>query len=134
MVAREQKILPAKLSEMLQLKDDERLRAWTGSLLDKGILVTHGKTRGTAYLVNPKLIASVQQNIKPSLKTIEPHALKALIVEDLKLHPGSSTSEIQGRIPDVGIEEIRKIVYKRDGTFRAEGGKRHRVYFLANNK
>jgi len=52
------------------------------------------------YLVNPEILKSIKHNIKPSLKTLEPHALKTLIYEDLKIHPSSKASEILARLPE----------------------------------
>lgn len=37
-------------------------------------------------------------NRKPNLKTIEPHRLRELIYEDLKVYPNSSISDISQRI------------------------------------
>ena len=46
-----------------------------------------------------------------TLKTIEPYALKALVLEDLKKHPKSKILQMAERIPDVELKEIRKMVY-----------------------
>ena len=50
-----------------------------------------------------------------TLKTIEPYALKALILEDIKKHPKSKISQMAERIPDVELKEIRKMVYSMVG-------------------
>ncbi|MBR6945847.1 MAG: hypothetical protein IKH64_07885, partial [Prevotella sp.] len=70
-------------------------------------------------------------NIKTSLKTIEPYALKALILEDLKYHPQSLISEIAERLPDVELSDLRKMVYSMVGhEIKATGGKTYRKYEL----
>lgn len=51
-------------------------------------------------------------HLKPSLKTMEEPHLRALIIEDLKLHPRSKISEIHKRVEDLDISCLRKIVYK----------------------
>jgi len=80
-IAAETKIQATKLSAYLQLSDDERLRSYVEPLLRDGIINKKGTKKGTTYYINPKLIANSKANIKTSLKTIEPYALKALILE-----------------------------------------------------
>lgn len=135
-VAREQKITALDLSKLLQLGDDSRLRNWVASLIDKKILITHGKTKGLSYLINPEFLKAIEHNMKPTLKTLEPHALKALIYEDLKIHPKSKAAEIFDRLPDIELKEIRKVLYKGvdDLELFTEGEKKNRTYFLANKK
>lgn len=74
--------------------------------------------------------------MKPTLKVIESHVLKALIEEDLKINPKSQISEIQSRLPDVLIEDIRKILYKmiKEEILECEGGKTYSKYSLAGKK
>ena len=133
-VAREKRLSAMELSSILLLGDDKRLRPWVSSLLEKEILITQGKTKGVSYLVNPKLLRLIDHNIKPTLKTLEPHALKALIYEDLKIHPQIKISDIVSRLPEIDIKEIRKVIYKgvEDEEIVAEGGNRNRTYSLAN--
>ena len=136
-VARFKKILSTQLSKILQLTDEERLRPYVSRLLEQGILVTRGYKKGTEYLINPSLISSSKINVKPSLKLIEPHRLKALIEEDLKLNPDSSITNIQKRLVDVPIEDVRKMVYKlvKEGILNKTGNsKQTTVYYLAKKK
>jgi len=132
-IARHQKILVTQLYKELQLTDEDRLRSYISKLLEQAILVSRGVKKGTEYLINPKLISNAKINIKPSLKVIEPHRLKALIEEDLKIHPNSRISNIHTRLPDVQIEDIRKCIYKlvSDGVLQYSGGRTYREYFLA---
>jgi ATP-dependent DNA helicase RecG len=134
LVAQHKKLLSTELSNLLQLTEDERLRSYTALLLDSGLVITRGKTKGNSFLVNPKVITNSKSNIKTSLKTIEPHRLMALIEEDLKFHPRSKSVEIQKRIEDISIEEIRKYLKKMEveGIIISEGIKKSKVYLLAN--
>ncbi len=134
-VLKDKKISGYELSKILQLGDD-RLRSWIDNLVDKKILTTEGKTKGLMYMINPKILSSVEHDLKPSLKTMEEPHLKALIKEDLKLHPKSKISEIHTRIEDLDISYLRKIVYKMydSGEINREGEKKNMVYFLANKK
>jgi len=125
------KIQATKLSSYLQLSDDERLRSYVEPLLRDGIINKKGTKKGTTYYINPKLIANSKANIKTSLKTIEPYALKALIMEDLKYHPQSLISEIAERLPDIERSDLRKMIYSMVGNeINAIGGKTYRRYEL----
>lgn len=130
-IAAESKMQATKLSDYLQLSDDERLRSYVEPLLRDGIINKKGTKKGTTYYINPKLISNSKANIKTSLKTIEPYALKALIMEDLKYHPQSMISEIAERLPDVERTELQKILYSMVGhEVNALGGKTYRKYEL----
>ena len=132
-VARHKKILTTNLTKELQLSDEERLRSFVGKLLDKSILITRGIKKGTEYLINPKLISSSKINIKPTLKVIEPHRLEALIEDDLNRYPNSQVADIQKRLEDVPLQDIRKKVYTmvKKGILEHTPDKTYRKYWLA---
>jgi ATP-dependent DNA helicase RecG len=134
-ITREKKISGFDLSKILQLSDSDRLRSWIDKLIEKGIVKTEGKTKGVMYSINPKVLSSMEHDLKPSLKTIEEHTLKALIKEDLKIHPKSKMSEIHSRIEELDIKYLRRVVYKMVGNeLDTEGANKNKVYFLANKK
>ena len=108
---RNKKISGFELSKLLQLGDD-KLRQWIDNLVEKEVIVTEGKTKGLMYMINSKILSSVEHNLKPSLRTMEEPQLRALIKEDLKLHPNSKISEIHKRMGDFDIKYLRKIIYK----------------------
>jgi ATP-dependent DNA helicase RecG len=132
-VARHKKILTTIPTKELQLSDEDRLRSFVGKLLDKGILITRGIKKGTEYLINPKLISSSKINIKPTLKVIEPHRLEALIIEDLLRYPKSKSADIQKRIEELPIEDIRKklLAMENEDKLLTEGSKKGKVYYVA---
>ena len=132
-IAREKKILGTELIKHLQLQEDDRLRSYVAKLEDQKILVSRGVRKGKQYLINPQLIKSSKLNIKPSLKTIEPHRLVALIESDLQLYPGSSISEIHKRIPDIDIKDLRKTIYNlvKEEKLKTMGASKNRTYFMA---
>jgi len=132
-VARHKKILTTTLTKELQLSDEDRLRSFVGKLIDKHILITRGIKKGTEYLINPKLISSSKINIKPTLKVIEPHRLEALIEDDLNLYPQSQIVDIQKRLEDVPLQDIRKKVYAmvKKGVLDHSPDKTYRKYWLA---
>ncbi len=77
--------------------------------------------------------ANSKINVKPTLKTIEQPRLKALIEEILRLSPNLTANEIQLKLGDVTIEDVRKSIYKlvELGILEHSNGKTYRKYFLA---
>jgi len=132
-ITRHKKILATQLTKELQLTDEDKLRTYISKLTEQAIIITRGIKKGTEYLINPKLIINSRINIKPTLKVIEPHRLKALIEEDLKLYPNSKSSDIQSRISDLPIEDIRKCLLKleKEGIVLTQGIKKGKTYSLA---
>jgi ATP-dependent DNA helicase RecG len=132
-ITRYKKILATQLTKELQLTDEERLRTYVNKMIEQAIIITRGIKKGTDYLINPKLLINSKINIKPTLKVIEPHRLKALIEEDLKLYPKSKSSDIQIRISDLPIEDIRKCLLKleKEGVVFTEGIKKGKTYSVA---
>ena len=136
-IASEKKISSIELTLKLQLSGEDKIRSWIGKLLDEGIVITHGIKKGTNYLLNPLLVSQANVDVKPTLKTMEPYKLEALIIEDIKHNSESSTiREIHKRLKDVEIAVIRRAVYKlvEQGQIETEGGKRNRSYKLSKKK
>lgn len=129
-IASEKKILSTQLAVKLQLSDQEKMRSWVGTLIDKGIIVSQGIKKGTGYLLNPELFKQAKLDITPSLKTIEPYKLEALIIEDLKYNGKSKMTEIKNRLSEINSADIQKIVYKlaKEGKIGKEGEDKNRVY------
>jgi ATP-dependent DNA helicase RecG len=135
LIAANKKVLSTELTTLLQLDDNKKMRSYVDNLIDTGIVITRGIKKGNEFLVNPKVIANSKADIKTSLKTIEPHRLKALIEEDLKYHPNSLRREIQHRLPDVVERDLKKCLYEmvNEGVLVSEGSKTNRKYSLAIN-
>jgi ATP-dependent DNA helicase RecG len=135
-VATEKKILSTQLSGKLQLNHEDKMRSWIGSLIDKGILVSQGIKKGTEYLLNPALFAQAKLDITPSLKTLEPYKIEALIIEDLKYNGKSKLSDIQARLKEISKTDIQKAVYRMvdNDDLITEGAKRNRTYDLSKKK
>jgi ATP-dependent DNA helicase RecG len=135
-VAAKQKILTTELSVILQIQDGERIRSYVDNLVHQNILITRGQKKGNAFLINPSLISNAKFNQRTTLKTVEPHRLKMLVEEDLRLHPKSKISEIAERLPDAYLQDIRNIVYTMvaDGLLEREGANKNMTYQLAKKK
>jgi len=131
-VATRKKLLSTQLSTTLQLNQEDKLKYWLGSLLDKNILISRGARKGTEYLLNPDLFSQAKLNLTPSLKTIELYKLEALIYEDLRHNGESKMAEIQQRLAEVYPDDVRKTVYRmveKDG-LATTGAYRSRRYSL----
>lgn len=135
-IARHKKLLSTKLSKILQLSDEDRLRTWTIPLVKQDIIVSRGSGKGNAFVINPKLLTNSKLNIKPTLKTIESHVLEELIKKDLEIHPFSSISQIKDRIKDVEKTDIQKCLYKlvESNELDTRGSKTYREYNVAEKK
>jgi len=131
-IAREQKIYATELSKELQLTDNERLKSYVNTLINKGLVIQKGINKGSYYIINPALIKQAKANkIPTTLKTIEPNVLESLILHDLEKHPQSKISEIVSRLPYVDLKEVRKHVYALVGVkLKTDGANRNRTYSL----
>lgn len=97
-----------RLTQELQLTDEERIRSYVSRLIDQSILISRGVKKGREYIVNPKLIIDSKINLKPTLKILEQPRLIALIEETLKLNSILSIQELHNRLVDVPIEDIER--------------------------
>lgn len=114
-------------SRILDLPDEARIRDWLGPLIDKQIVIFRGRTRATEYLVNPEWLRVLQHKGPTTLKKIEPHRLRHLVLEDLETYsPGeqapSSLSEIHKRI---GTEIPLRMLRHAMNQLRLQGAIRH---------
>ena len=112
------------------------MRTWISGLLDHNIIITQGIKKGTEYLLNPDLFAQAKLDILPSLKTIEPYKLEALIVEDIKYNGESKLAEIKARLSEVPEDDIQKAVYRlaKNEKLLTSGGRKNRTYSLPKKK
>ena len=130
-IAREKKVFSTRLSAILQLQEEDRLRSYTDKLLKDNIIGRNGVKKGTQFFVNPQLIKNAKVNLKTTLKTVEPYVLRTLIMEDLRAHPKSKISEIAGRLPEIDLPELRKMIYSMvDVELITEGARTDRRYAL----
>jgi len=69
-----------------------------------------------------------------TLSRIEPHRLKALIVEDLERYPGSAIGDVHKRIgSEINKRSIKRTIDEliADGRAYHEGEKRGRRYWIS---
>ncbi|MFH1529395.1 MAG: ATP-binding protein, partial [Pseudomonadota bacterium] len=121
----------AELAAALELAEPVSVRPWLARLLDFGLVGQTGRTRATRYFVAPDLVQSAGLEGRTTLKRIEPHRLRALIVEDLDRYPVSSSTEIHRRvgpeIPERTFGRVLKALVD-DRRIKATGKGRWRRY------
>jgi ATP-dependent DNA helicase RecG len=133
LIAQHRRLSATDLTHALQLRQEERTRTWLGRLQDWGLVTVRGVKKGAEYLINPKVFAAAEINVRPTLKTIEPHRLQALIEEDLQAYPNSSLAEIHQRLgEELPLPIVRRTVYKmvEEAVLNATGGNKNRRYNL----
>ncbi len=120
----------SELAKELQLTEQDRLRTYVDILLTKEIIITKGIGKGTKYEISPSFLNKTKVQSPTTLKTIEPHRLKALILEDLRFYPNSSIAEMVTRLPDVEYVDLEKMVrtMARKEEIIPLGGRKYRRY------
>jgi len=124
----------AELATVLELTDTTSLHSWIARLVELGLVEQTGRTRATRYFVPPALLRDAGLDSQTTLQRIEPHRLRALIVEDVERYPGSAASDIHRRVG----AEIPERTFRRSleelvtqEAIRAEGERRWRRYHPA---
>jgi ATP-dependent DNA helicase RecG len=135
-IAQNESISVLDLVKQLDLDNAKELSGWIGKLKTKDILKVTSRTKGATYQLNPDFIQSVGYKGKTTLKGIERHRLRELIVTDLERYKISSINEIHERIgKEIPIRRIRTELRSMvsDGIIQARGIKRGRKYLIENN-
>ncbi|MGH8709806.1 MAG: ATP-binding protein [Burkholderiales bacterium] len=133
LIAQHESLTALNLSSLLALKNAEDVRHWTGRLQKLEIVKTKGRTKGTEYYVDPALLRRLDFKGATTLKGIEPHRLRELILSDLGVYLEASIAEINARIgEEIPPRKIRRELQKlvQEGLVRAEGEKKGRRYIL----
>jgi len=134
LIAQKGNIPAIELSRILNVKRANELKNWLGRLLTLDLILSKGKTKGTLYFVNPDFLRTTDFVSQTTLKRIEPHRLKELILADLKDYPNSSIGQIHKRI---GLEIGRKKIKRKlddlieEGLVKKAGVKKGTKYFIA---
>lgn len=126
-----------QLADALMLQSVDELRPWLGRLADLGLVRTSGRTTATRYFVAPDIMRTLGVQVSTTLSRIEPHRLRALILEDLERYPRSKAKEIRQRIgSEIPAHRIRRGLeaLEADGLVEHEGETQARVYWPASGK
>lgn len=112
MIAQAGSISGSELIHQLELNDNVALRPWLRPLLDMGLVETNdARTKGVEYRIVPQLLRKSDFKGKTTLKRIEKHRLRELILEDLKLYGPTSIKDIHSRIgEEINIRYIQRLL------------------------
>lgn len=133
LVAQRESVSATELADQLEVADVSALRPWLGRLLALGLVDASGRTSATRYFVPPLLLREAGLDAMTTLTRVQPHRLRALILEDLERFPESAISDIHRRISsEIPARTVKRTVdlLVREGTLSATGERRWRRYQL----
>jgi ATP-dependent DNA helicase RecG len=133
LIAQHESLMAINLTSLLALKNAEAVRHWIERLQRLEVVRTRGRTKGTEYYVDPVLLRKLDFKRVTTLRGIEPHRLRELILSDLGVYLEANIAEINSRIGDeIPARKIRRELQKliQGGLVRAEGEKKGRRYLL----
>ncbi len=109
LLAQTEGLTGAELVQRLSLAEAGELRTWLGRLVELVLVAQVGRSRATRYFVPPELLRASGLDAQTTLRRVQPHRLRALIVEDLERYPDSSSSEVHRRVgPEVPERTFRR--------------------------
>ncbi len=123
-----------ELASRLELPGTTALRPWLARLPDFGLVEQTGRTKATRYFVPSDLLRAAGLDALTTLKRVQPHRLRALILEDLTRFPGSGRADIHRRIgPEIHAKTLARALdaLLGEGLVEAVGERRWRTYRLA---
>jgi ATP-dependent DNA helicase RecG len=121
----------ADLVEELELPDAGALRPWLGRLPTWGLVEQSGRTKATRYFVPPALLREAGLDALTTLTRVQPHRLRALILEDLERFPDSLSKDIHRRVgPEIPDRTFRRALETlvESGQVQGTGETRWRRY------
>lgn len=133
LLAQHETLRAADLASALELHDVGALAEWLGRLRRWGVVSSRGRTRATEYFVTWDILRRAGFKGRTSLKGIEAHRLRELILQDMAVYREASRAEIHSRIgPEIALSKVRRSLQSlvRDGEIGKVGEKRGRRYVL----
>lgn len=135
LLAQTEGLSAAELAKRLELPDTASLRPWLARLPELGLVEHAGRTKATRYFVPPSLLRAAGLDTLTTLKRMQPHRLRALILEDLGRFPDSGRADIHRRIgPEIHAKTLARAIdaLVEAGNVLATGERRWRTYRLAS--
>lgn len=133
LLAQHQSLTAVEMTRLLALRDAEQLHHWLGRLLRWEIVRTRGRTKGMEYFVTPELLRKLEFKGATTLKGIEKHRLRELVVQDLQIYREARISELHQRIgQEVAVRKLRRTLQEliTDGVVTPRGERKGRRYLL----
>jgi len=134
LLAQHEALTARELADCLNLGHIGALTSWMGRLQKLNLVQQSGRTRATRYFIEPTLLRRMDFSGQTTLKRIEPHRLRALIVEDLKRYPGSAIGDIHRRIgTEINRRRIKRAIdgLVNDKVVYYKGEKKGRRYWIS---
>jgi len=122
-----------ELMRFLELQTIDAVHTWIGRLPQWNLVETSGRAKTTRYFIAPDMLRRMDFSATTTLRRIEPHRLRALILEDLRRYPRSAIGDIQKRTaPEVSRSRIKRSLDElvEQGAVVFEGEKRWRRYWI----
>jgi len=136
LVAQHEAMTATALQGKLALKGRGDMKRWLGNLRKWGLVSSRGRTKGVEYFVDPKVLRRLDFKGSTTLKGIEKHRLRELVLQDLKIYREATIGKIHERIgPEIARRKVQRILAElvEEGRIRAEGRCRGRKYLYAPN-
>lgn len=124
-----------ELATRLELPHADALRPWLDRLCEWGLVGQSGRTQATRYFVKPELLRSLAFPAVTTLKRIEDHRLRALVLEDLERYPWSAFGAVHARIgPEIPTRRLRTVLQSlgAENLIQKTGAFKGTRYALAN--
>ena len=134
LLAQTEGLTAVELVARLGLTATGQLRPWLGNLVELGLVEQTGRTKATRYFVPPEILRASGLDARTTLRRVQPHRLRALILEDLERYPGSSSTEVHGRVgPEIPLRTFSRALKELadEGRVSARGEARWTRYSLA---
>lgn len=133
LLAQYEALTAKELVERLELNHADQLRPWLERLCKWDLVQQSGRTQATRYFVQPELLRTLAFPAVTTLKRIEDHRLRALVLEDLQRYPGSAIGEIHPRIgEEIPRRRLRSMLGSlvEEKVVRMDGKLKGARYFL----
>jgi ATP-dependent DNA helicase RecG len=133
LVAQHESLTALQLARVIELTGTGDLKHWVGRLIELDLVKTRGKTKGVEYFVEPALLRKFQFKGATTLKGIEKHRLRELVLRDLGIYKVGSIGEIHARIGnEIPLRKLRRVLEElcKEGAIVPEGERRGRRYLL----
>lgn len=99
LIAQHNSLSAIEFSKELNLPEQSNVvGSWLGRLIDLGLIISKGKTKGTEYFVNQDFLKKTNFKGPTNLKRIENHRLEELIYQDVRIYAPTSIEDIHTRI------------------------------------
>ncbi len=118
LLAQHEALLATELCRLFDLKDTASLKPWLGHLVEIGLVQSRGRTKGTTYRIATDLIRQLDLKTKTTLRDIQPHRLRQLVIADLEKYQQAAIGELHVRI---GSDIPRRSVQRTLAQLVAEG-------------